>query len=125
MKKLVIAALFVLAAAGVAAQEESAIVELWTCNLKEGKTLDEVKATNSKWVALMNEKVEDGEITSYVLSNVVGSPETFGYADIFPNLEVWAKAKRAGQGDDFSEIDAEFDALTVCTSNALHRSSQS
>ena len=125
MKTLVVSMLFVLAAAGVAAQEGSAVVERFTCELKDGKTIEEVKATNSKWVVLMNEKVEDGEITSFVLTNVVGNPETFGFADIFPSLEVWATAKRAGQGDDFKEIDDEFDEQSVCTSNSLHRSDQS
>lgn len=125
MKKLVVSALFVLAAAGVAAQEESAVVEMWTCELKEGKTIEEVKATNSKWVALINQKVENGEVSSHVLSNVVGNPETFGFADIFPSLEIWAEAKRAGQGDDFKEIDDEFDAQSDCTSNSLHRADKS
>ena len=82
MKTLVVSMLFVLAAAGVAAQEGSAVVERFTCELKDGKTIEEVKATNSKWVLLMNEKVEDGEITSFVLTNVVGNPETFGFADL-------------------------------------------
>ena len=41
MKALVIATLLVLAAGGVAAQEESSVVELWTCELKDGKTIEE------------------------------------------------------------------------------------
>ncbi|REJ76566.1 MAG: hypothetical protein DWQ36_25820 [Acidobacteria bacterium] len=107
------------------AASEPRIVEMWSCTLKDGKTPDEVRATNSRWLKAVNEKLEGSPVASYVLENIVGAPNSFGYLDVYPSLEVWAAAKRAGQSDVFEAIDAEFDELSDCSSNSLHRSHQS
>jgi hypothetical protein len=133
MKSFVVGALFVCAIVGVSAgyaeEEEmsgSAVVELWQCKLKDGVKIEDVKATNGKWVDLMNSNVEGGEgIQSHVLESIVGKPSTFRFADIFPSLEVWAAAKREGQSDAFNAVEAAFDEQTDCTSNALYNSTRS
>ena len=62
-----------------------------TCKINEGKTMDDVRAANSKWVVFMNENVEGGGITSHITTIVVGdsTPGKFGYVDTFPSLESW------------------------------------
>ena len=61
------------------------------CMIQEGKTMDDVRVANSKWVVFMNENVEVGDITSHITTSIVGdsTPGKFGYVDSFPSLESW------------------------------------
>ena len=40
------------------ANADTSINEVFTCQLNEGKTMDDVRAGNSKWVKFMNANVE-------------------------------------------------------------------
>ena len=77
--------------------------EVWTCTLKENKTIEDMQAANSTWLKWINENVEGGRISSSVVSSVVGNTEIFLYVDSYPDLGTWSKAKAAvdteeGQG---------------------------
>jgi hypothetical protein len=110
------------------ANADSSYREVWTCKLQEGKTMDDVRAANSKWVRFMNANVDKG-ITSHIITNVVGGNATvgaFGYVDSFPNLEVWATAKSATEGNEEGEaIDAELAEVAECADNSLFEAEQS
>jgi len=43
-----------------------------SCMLNEGKTIDDVRVANSKWVEFANENVDGGNITSHIITSVVG-----------------------------------------------------
>ena len=73
----------------------------------------------------MNASVEGGDIHSYVLTNIVGNTGTFLYADSFPTMDAWAAAKKAMETEKGKALDAEFEAIEKCTSNTLHRSTES
>ena len=83
--------------------------EVWVCKISEGKTMDDVRAANSKWVKFVRANVDKG-ISSHILTSVVGNA-TFGnflYVDDFPSLEVWTTTKSALDGNEEVEaIDAE------------------
>ena len=97
MKKsvLVVALALVCSAAGtvaIADHHEAAkdrYVELWYCKVNDGKTMDDVKAANAKWVAHVNASVEGGDIHSYILTPVVGKRGGFMYAGSFPSIAAW------------------------------------
>ena len=68
--------------------------EVWECEAKEGKTLDDIQAINSKWQAWMQKNV-DKNISSAILTAVVGNLEGFIFVDTYPSLEVWGAGKAA------------------------------
>lgn len=94
--------------------------EVWECKSKEGKTLEDVQAVNSKWLAWMRKNV-DKEIDSAVLTAVVGDMTSFIFVDTYPSLEVWSKGKSAQDAADMSDLDAEFEATAECGETRLWR----
>jgi hypothetical protein len=110
------------------ATADTTINEVFTCQLKEGKTMDDVRAANSKWVKFMNANVAGGNIGSSIATNVVGNATSgyFLYVDTFPSLESWSTAKSATEGDDEGEaIDAELGEVADCSDNRLYSSEES
>ena len=103
------------------------IAEMWESTMKEGNTIEEVKAANSKWVAFMNANVEGGDIHSYVFTPQVGErePRGFMFVDSYPSLESWAAGDKAIETVAGKVIQAEINALTDCSKNSLHVSSES
>ncbi len=104
------------------------IEEVWTCQIKDGKTMDDVRAANSKWVKFINANIEGGDITSHIVTNVVGNATMgrFLYVDSFPVLESWSAAKGASDGNEEGEgIDEELAEAADCSENRLYESEKS
>ena len=95
------------------------IVETWTCEVKEGKSIEDVQATNSKWLKWINAHVEGGGIASSVGTAVVGNIETFIFVDTYPNLATWAAAKDVLDSDEGDEIEDLFEDVSECSENRL------
>ena len=112
---------------GATAIADTSVNEVFTCQIKEGKTMDDVRAANSKWVKFMNANV-DGDIGSSIVTAVVGNAAVghFLYVDNFPSLETWSKAKSATEGNNEGEaIDAELGEVADCSENRLYSSEDS
>lgn len=112
----------------VASAADTTIREVWTCNIKEGKTMDDVRAANTNWVKFINANVKGGTIGSSILTNTVGNAEEgrFLYVDSFPSLEVWAVAKSATDGsDEGAAIDAALGEVATCSENRLYEAEAS
>ena len=131
-KSLVALALVVFAVCGVGAavadHHEAApdrVVEIWHCKVKEGMKMDDVKAANAKWVKHVNAAVEGGDINSYIMTPVVGKQGGFMYADTFPSMAAWDASREAMKSDEGKVIDKELTDAAECSSNTLHRSTQS
>lgn len=120
MKKIFsIAILALLFAGGTALADDYR--EVWQCKAKEGKTIDDIQAVNSKWVAWMRKNVNKS-ISSAILTAVIGDLQSFMFVDVYPSLEVWGAGKAAQ--DDSDEMDAlneEFEAVTECEASRLWR----
>jgi hypothetical protein len=95
------------------------IAETWTCEVKEGKSIEDVQTTNSKWLKWINAHVEGGGITSSVGTAVVGNIETFIFVDTYPNLATWAAAKDVLDSDEGEEIEDLFEDVSECSENRL------
>jgi hypothetical protein len=106
------------------ADDHSRVVVLWQCELKEGKSIDDVHAANGKWVKHVNANVEGGDIHSYVLATVVGKSGTFLYADSFPTMASWEAAMKI-ESDEMAAIEEGLDAVADCRKNSLHMSKES
>lgn len=94
------------------------IIETFTCKLKEGKKQKELQAINSKWLKWVNKHVDEN-IESSVGTAVVGSQETFMFADSYPDLATWAAAKAALDSDAAAELEDMFDGVSDCSENRL------
>ena len=120
MKKLLPATfvgLCTLGLSGIAAADS--IVETWTCEVKEGKKIEDVQAVNSKWLKWVNEQVEGGGIASSVGESVVGNSERFIFVDTYPNLTTWAATKDALDSPAGNDLDELFEDVSECSENRL------
>ena len=120
MKKLLSATLVALVTmflGGMAVADS--IAEAWTCEVKEGKKIEDVQATNSKWLKWINAHVDGGGITSAVGTAVVGNTEKFIFVDTYPNLATWAAAKDALDSEAGDELDDLFEDVSECSENRL------
>jgi hypothetical protein len=97
------------------------------CKINEGKTMDDVRADNSKWVAFMNENVDGGGITSHITTTVVGdsAPGTFGYVDTFPSLESWTATIALESTAEGIAILEELQESASCTESQLQKAEES
>ena len=95
--------------------------EVWQCTAKEGKSLEDIQAINSKWLKWMRKNVSK-DISSAVLTAVIGDLEGFLFVDTYPSLEVWGAGKAAqDDSDDIDALNEEFDATTECDESRLWR----
>ncbi len=95
-----------------------AYVESWQCELKDGKTIDDVQAINSKWLKWVNERT-DGVVRSSVGTAVVGNTQVFMFIDSYPSLSTWAKVKEMLDSEEGSELEGMFAETSECKSNRL------
>jgi hypothetical protein len=123
MKKLLLAAIFLIVPGlALADHHESSIVEMWKCSLKDGKNMEDLKANNTKWLAMTRKTTGNEEVNSYILTTIVGSQGSFHYADIYPDMATWSKAKSAEDTEEGKAIEAVFNELSDCTDNRLYKS---
>lgn len=110
------AAIILLCFGGVAAADS--VVESWSCKLDEGKSIEDVKAANSKWLAFVHKTVSD-KITSQVATSLVGKSDGFMFVDTFPDVVTWAAAKAALETEEGEAAEASFEGISTCTENRL------
>ena len=128
MKAQLIKILSVLLVLGIwgTAVADSTVRLVWICSVNDGKTMDDVRASNSAWVKFMRAEV-DKAISSTILTPVVGNVEggRFIFADDFPSYEVWNESRKASATDEGQAIDAAINEAATCDSNSLHSAEES
>ena len=92
------------------------VVASYNCELKEGKTSEELLAANSKWLKWVREKVNPN-ITSEVGTPIVGKQDMFLFVDTYPDLATWAATQTAL--DESDELDELFEDISECSENRL------
>lgn len=93
------------------------VEEVWNCKVKDEKSLDDVQAVNSKWLTHVRENVSK-EISSSVVSAIVGDSTSFLFVDSYPDLATWEKTKTYLRDND--EVDDMFDDVSECSKNTLY-----
>ena len=80
--KFLIAALF----AGSFSLADAAVVEVWQCQLKDGKTADELRAASSAWLAAVKSMEGGAEVEAYHNFSVVAynGENGFNFISITP-----------------------------------------
>ncbi len=110
------------------ATAETRVDEVWTCDVNDGKSMEDVRSANSKWVKFTNANVSGGGITSHIVTAMIGNVKKgrFLYVDSFPNLSSWTAAKSALEDNDQGKaIEAELNAAANCSENRLYSAEQS
>jgi len=124
MRRMILAAIFCFTPLiGLADAGDVRIVEMWQCELKEGQKMEDVKANNTKWLAMTRKEAASDDVRSYALSTIVGDQSKFVFVDTFPNLAAWSAAKSA-ESEEGKAIVATFNELMECTKNRLFKSTE-
>ena len=119
MRRIILAAIFCFTPLiSLADAGDVRIVEMWQCELKDGQKMEDVKANNTKWLALTRKEAASDDVRSYALNTIVGDQSKFVFIDTFPNLAAWSAAKSAESAEG-KAIEATFDELMECTKNRL------
>ena len=93
--------------------------EVWQCKAEEGKTVEDIQAVNTKWLAWMRKNV-DKKIDSAVLTAVVGNLEGFTFVDTYPTLDSWSEGRGAQRdNEEMSAIEEAFNEVMSCSENWL------
>ena len=112
--------------------EGERIVEIWTCTLNEGYSMEDIESTSTRWLDLV---LSGGatDVDSYRLSHLVGTmrghesaedvTSHFLFVDSFPDVDSWMAAKRAEMTPEGQEIMAAYTQLNTCSTNTLYRRS--
>lgn len=125
MKSLISMLFIAVLMASGTAWSDTRVEQVWTCSLRDGKTMEENDAVNKEWLKFINGKVKGGGITSRIAMPVVGELGHFFFVDSFPDMAAWASAYTAMQTDKGKSLEAQFDALADCSSNRLYESRSS
>jgi len=93
--------------------------EVWQCKAEEGKTVEDIQAVNSTWLAWMRKNVDKG-ISSAILTAVVGNLEGFMFVDTYPTLDAWSEGRGAQEdNEEMAEIQEAFNEVMMCKENSL------
>ncbi len=121
MRNIITRTAILLAALGVSGLAVAdTFVEVWTCTFEDDKTIEDVQAANSKWLAYVHENIS-ADITSSVSVTVVGNIEGFAFVDGYPDLATWSATKTRLDSDEADEIDELFEGISDCTENSLYK----
>ena len=95
--------------------------------MKTDKTMDDLRTANSSWVKFINANVKGGDITSSIVTPIVGdtSPGNFLYVDSFPNLATWSLIRAAESSEAGEKIIAALDDVASCSQNRLYSAKES
>jgi hypothetical protein len=111
--------------AGMAFAEDRVVV-IWECDINDGKTLEDVKSDNGKWVRYVNKAAGGGDIRSFVTTTIIGNNTAdFMYLDSYPNLEAWTATQKALEEGEGVAIEQALEADASCTSSSLLNAEES
>ena len=115
--KLLIAALF----AGSLSLANASVVEVWQCQLKDGKTVDDLKAASSAWLAAVKSMEGGAEVEVYHNFSVVAynGENGFNFISITPDLAVWGKLAEAYPDSAAQKADVAWSEVADCKGNSL------
>ena len=113
--------------------EGERIIEIWTCTVNEGSTIDDVGRLSARWNTFV-QAAGATDVQSFILSHLIGTVRghemasdvtaSFLFLDSFPDTANWAAAKRAEATPEGQELVAAFTQANTCTANTLYRGRQ-
>jgi len=119
--KLIIKFLIVALFAGSLSLANAAVVEVWQCQLKDSKTVDDLRAASSAWLTAMKSMEGGAEVEAYHNFSVVAynGENGFNFISITPDLAVWGKLAKAYEGSAVQKADLAWSEVADCKGNSL------
>jgi len=100
---------------------DTRVDQVWTCTLNDGNTVEDLNAVHGKWLAWANKQTYGGDIRGYVVTSLVGAEfDVVLLIDSYPDLTTYAADIDAYYAAEGQALDAEYDAVSSCTSSALY-----
>jgi hypothetical protein len=118
--KFLIAALF----AGSFSLANADVVEIWQCQLRDGKTVDDLRTASSAWMKAVKSMEGGAEVQAYHNFSVVAydGENDFNFISITPDLAVWGKLANAYPGSAAQKADEAWGEVAECKGNSLWNS---
>lgn len=105
----------------ISATADTRIDQVWTCTLNEDHTLEELQAVHGKWIAWANKQPYGGDIRGAIAESMVASAFVVVIIDSYPDMATlaadWHTYASTKEG---RALEAEYDKVSTCTSNALY-----
>ena len=115
--RILLAALF----AGSFSLANAATVQVWECQLNDGKTFDDLQAVSSAWLAA-TKGMEGGEgieaFHNYPVAAYAGDGG-FTFVVIMPDFEAWGKLTEAYPGSASEKADEAWGEVAKCKGSSL------
>lgn len=111
--------LFVLSSSAYA---DTWIQEIWSCKLRDGKTMEELRAINDRYLEWTNKQQPGAGIRGYVAAPAIAvDRETVLIVGIYPDLATYAAdAERYWNTEAGAALEAEYDKISTCSSNTVY-----
>ena len=108
-------------AAAFSASADTRVSIVWTCTLNEGKTVEDLNAVHGKWVDWANSQSYGGDIRGAIASTGIAANFQVLIIDSYPDMATFAAdSETYPDSEEGQAIDAEYDAVSTCTGNALY-----
>jgi len=100
---------------------DTRVNQVWTCTLNEGHAIEDLNAVHGKWIAWANKQSYGGDIEGAVAQSAVSSAFVVIIIDSYPDMATLAADWEAyGNTEEGQALEAEYDEVSTCTSNALY-----
>ncbi len=100
---------------------EPRVNQVWTCTLNEGHTIEELNAVQGKWIEWANKQDYGGDIQGAVAQSLVASEFVVIIIDSYPDMATFgADGDAYANSEEGQALDAEYNEVSTCTSNALY-----
>ncbi len=108
--------------AGYAANADTRVVQVWTCTLNDGKSLEDLNAVHGNWLAWANSQSYGGDIRGLVAAPIVSDDlSVVLLIDSYPDFETFAADSVAYfNSDEGQALEAAYSAVGPCTSNIVY-----
>ena len=120
-------ALAILLMVSISASADTRLVQVWTCTLNEGKTLEDLNAVHGKWLAWANRQSYGGDILgSIAVPTISDNLNVVLIIDSYPDRTTFGADSDAyfvtAEGQT---LEAEYEAVASCSSNAVYSETES
>ncbi len=105
----------------LSASAETRVNQVWTCTLNDGATIEDLSAVHGKWLAWANSQSYGGDIRGAVAQSMVSAEFGVVIIDSYPDMATLAADWEAYYSSEEGQaLEAEYDEVSTCTSNALY-----
>ena len=102
------------------------VVQVWECNLKDGKTRDDMTAVSTAWTKAARSMKGGSEIQVYLEYPLAagGGVGAFNFVMAVPDAASWGTFNDGYGGSAADEADTAWNMVASCTKSSLYTSAE-